>query len=82
MSRDVVFDEMASWYANLKHDIGVDVKENVVIEKAGPSLQVLSGPQGSTGTTSCQNPWSGKLQGSMSLASSCLAKGRKSSMVL
>ena len=33
----VVFDEMASWYANVKHEIGADVKENVVTKKAGPS---------------------------------------------
>ena len=46
VSRDVVFDEMASWYADVKHDIEAYVKENVVIEKAGPSSQVLSGPQG------------------------------------
>ena len=38
VSRDVVFDEMASWYDNVKHDIGVDVKENMVTEKVGPSL--------------------------------------------
>ena len=42
VSRDVVFDEMASWYADVKHDIGIDVKENVVIEKEGPSSQILS----------------------------------------
>ena len=30
VSRDAVFDEMASWYADVKHDIGADVKENVV----------------------------------------------------
>ena len=35
--RDVVFDEMASWYADVKHEIGADVKENVVTENAGPS---------------------------------------------
>ena len=45
--RDVVFDEMASWYADVKHDIGADVKENVVTERASPSSQVLRGPQGS-----------------------------------
>ena len=28
--KDVVFDEMASWYADVKHGIGADVKENVV----------------------------------------------------
>ena len=38
VSRDVVFDEMESWYADVKHDIGVDVKDNVVTENVGASL--------------------------------------------
>lgn len=45
VSRDVVFDEMSTWYADVKQVIGADVKENVVIENAGPSSEVLSGPQ-------------------------------------
>ncbi len=70
VSRDVVFDEMASWYADVKHDIGADVKENVVTEKAGPSSQVLSGPQGSSSTNAVENPWSGRLRERESPASS------------
>ena len=27
--RDVVFDEIASWYAKVKHDIGSDVRERM-----------------------------------------------------
>ena len=46
VSRDVVFDEMASWYLEENKAIGADVKESVVTENAGPSSQVLSGPQG------------------------------------
>ena len=61
VSRDVVFDEMASWYADVKHDIGADAKENVVTENAGPSSQVLSGPQGSPSTSAVEKPWSGRL---------------------
>ena len=61
VSRDVVFNKMASWYADVKHEIGADVKENVVTEKAGPS-QVLSGPQGSSSTNVVENPWSGRLR--------------------
>ena len=37
VSKDVVFDEMESWYADAKHDIGADVKDNVVIENVGAS---------------------------------------------
>ena len=29
VSRDVVFDEMASWYSDVKDGIGADVKESV-----------------------------------------------------
>ena len=53
MSRDVVFDEMASWYADVNHDIGADIKDNVVTKKASPTPQVLSGPQGSSVTKCC-----------------------------
>ena len=70
VSRDVVFDEMASWYAEVKHDIGADVKENAVIGNAGPSSQVLSGPQGSPSTSAIEKPWSGRLRDRESPASS------------
>ena len=30
-------------------------------KKAGPSSQVLSGPQGSSSTSVVENPWSGRL---------------------
>jgi len=70
VSRDVVFDEMSSWYAEVKQDIGADVKENVLTENAGPSSQVLSGPQGSPSTSAVEKPWSGRLRERESLASS------------
>jgi hypothetical protein len=35
VSRDVVFDEMSSWYADVKDTIGVDVDEHVVAKNAG-----------------------------------------------
>ena len=37
VSRDVVFDEMASWYLEENKAIGADVKESVVTKNAGPS---------------------------------------------
>ncbi|MCO5600233.1 hypothetical protein L7F22_054343 [Adiantum nelumboides] len=46
VSRNVVFDEMATWYADVKDDIGADVKKSVV-EISNVQSQVLSGPQGS-----------------------------------
>ncbi len=35
VSKDVVFDEMSSWYADVKDTIGVDVDEHVVAKNAG-----------------------------------------------
>ncbi len=35
VSRDVVFDEMSSWYADVKDIIGADVDEHVVAKNAG-----------------------------------------------
>ncbi|MCO5550860.1 hypothetical protein L7F22_004354 [Adiantum nelumboides] len=52
---------MASWYADLKHDIGDDVTDKVVAENAGPSSQVLSGPQGSSSASAVDKPWSDRL---------------------
>ena len=44
VSRDVVFDEMASCYFEEEKIIGADVKENVVTKNAGLSSRVLSEP--------------------------------------
>ncbi|MGJ2631353.1 reverse transcriptase domain-containing protein, partial [Salmonella enterica subsp. enterica serovar Paratyphi A] len=66
----MVFYEMASWYAEVQHDVGADVKDNVVIENASPSSQVLSGPQGSPSTGTFERPWSGRLNEREILANS------------
>ncbi|MCO5596320.1 hypothetical protein L7F22_050381 [Adiantum nelumboides] len=70
VSRDVVFDEMASWYADLKHDIGADVTDKVVTKNVGPSLQVFSGSQGSSSASAIDKPWTGRLRERESPASS------------
>jgi hypothetical protein len=44
VSRDVVFDEMSSWYADVKDSIGVDAHEHVVAKNASQQSQTLSGP--------------------------------------
>ncbi len=44
VSKDVVFDEMSSGYANVKDTIGVDADEHVVAKNAGQQSQTLSGP--------------------------------------
>ncbi|MCO5556910.1 hypothetical protein L7F22_010465 [Adiantum nelumboides] len=43
VNKDVVFDEMATWYANVKDDIGADVNKSMAKNLDGQS-QVLSGP--------------------------------------
>ncbi|MCO5610634.1 hypothetical protein L7F22_064873 [Adiantum nelumboides] len=60
MSRDVVFDEMETWYANVKKDLGTDVNKSVA-EIADLQSQVLSGPQGSPTSSHLENPWNGRL---------------------
>ncbi|MCO5596583.1 hypothetical protein L7F22_050648 [Adiantum nelumboides] len=63
MRRDVVFDEMAIWYADVKDDIGADVNK-IVAE----NLDAES--QGSPASSHVANPWSGRLRKEVSLASS------------
>jgi len=62
VSRDVVFDEMSSWYANVKDTIGADVDEHVVAKNAGQQSQTLSGPRESLSSGSTNRPWSGRLR--------------------
>ncbi len=61
VSRDVVFDEMNSWYANVKDSIGADAHEHVVAKNAGQQSQTLSGPRESPSNGSTNRPWSGRL---------------------
>jgi hypothetical protein len=35
VSRDVVFDEMNSWYADVKDTIGANANEHVVVKNVG-----------------------------------------------
>jgi hypothetical protein len=62
VSRDVVFDEMNSWYADVKDTIGVDANEHVVVNNAGQQSQTLSGPRESPSSGSTNRPWSGRLR--------------------
>ena len=70
MSGDVVFDEMASWYVEVKQIVGADVNENVVVESAGLSSQGLRGLQVSPSAGSFERPWSGRLRERKSHANS------------
>jgi hypothetical protein len=62
VSRDVVFDEMSSWYSDVKDTIGADANEHVVVKDAGQQSQTLSGPRGSPSSGSTNRPWSGRLR--------------------
>ncbi|MCO5547100.1 hypothetical protein L7F22_000542 [Adiantum nelumboides] len=61
VSRDVVFDEMATWYADVKDDIGADANKSVA-ENLDAQSQVLSGPQRSSASSHVANSWSGRLR--------------------
>ena len=62
VSRDVVFDEMASWYSDEKMSIGADVKETVDASIGKQESQALSGPKESSSSVSMDRPWSGRLR--------------------
>jgi hypothetical protein len=61
VSRDVVFDEMNSWYVDVKDSIGADAHEHVVAKNAGQQSHILSGPRESHSRGSTNRPWSGRL---------------------
>ena len=61
VSRDVVFNEMASWYNDVKDSIGDDVKESVDASSLKQESKTLSGP-GESSSSAIDRPWSGKLR--------------------
>ena len=62
VSRDVVFDEMASWYNDVKDCIWADVKESVDASSLKQESKTLSGPGEPSSSASANRPWSGRLQ--------------------
>ena len=58
----MVFDEMASWYNDVKDGIGVDVKESVDASSLKQESKTLSGPGESSSSDSIDRPWSGRLR--------------------
>ena len=62
VSRDVVFDEMSSWYTNVQNTVEADEHESVTMQKTGQQSQTLSGPQESPSHGSVDRPWSGRLR--------------------
>ncbi|MCO5576337.1 hypothetical protein L7F22_030146 [Adiantum nelumboides] len=69
VSRDVVFDEMITWYVDVKDDIGANVKKSVA-ENSNVQSQVLSELQGSPAISHVANLWSERLRKETNLVSS------------
>ncbi len=64
MSRDVVFDEMASWYSPLKVAEDGEARNGDVSSNVEQKSQLISGPQESSISGSSSTPWKGKLRSS------------------
>ncbi|MCO5550434.1 hypothetical protein L7F22_003921 [Adiantum nelumboides] len=75
VGRDV-FDEMATWYAEVKDDLRADVDKSVAKKNSDVQSQALSGPQASPARSHVANSWSERLREKVSAASSRKEKRR------
>jgi hypothetical protein len=64
VSRDVMFDEMVSWYAPLKIAKDGEVRNGDVPSNVEQKSQLISGPQESSISGSSSTPWKGRLRSS------------------
>jgi hypothetical protein len=64
VSRDVVFDEMASWYPPLKIVEDGEARNGDVPSKVEQKSQLINGPQESSISGSSSTPWKGRLRSS------------------
>jgi hypothetical protein len=64
VSRDVVFDEMVSWYPPLKIVEDGEAKNGDVPSKVEQESQLINGPQESSISGSSNTPWKGRLRSS------------------
>jgi hypothetical protein len=62
VSKDVMFDEMSSWYVDVKDSIGANAHEHVVTKNASQQSQTLSGPRESPSSGSINRPWNGRFR--------------------
>jgi hypothetical protein len=60
VSRDVVFDEMVSWYPPLKITEDGEVRNGDVSSNVEQESQLINGPQESTISGSSSTPWKGR----------------------
>jgi hypothetical protein len=61
MDRDVVFDEMVSWYSPLKAVEDGEARNGDVSSNVEKKSQLISGPQKSSISGSSSTPWKGRL---------------------
>ncbi len=64
MSKDVVFDEMVSWYPPLKIAKDGEGRNGDVPSNVEQESQLISGPQKSSISQSSYIPWKGRLRSS------------------
>ncbi len=64
VSKDVVFDEMVSWYSPLKVAEDGKAKNGDVSSNVEQESQLISGPQESLISGSSNTPWKGRLRSS------------------
>jgi len=62
VSRDVVFDEMASWYSPLKVAEDGEIRNGDVSSNVEQESQLISGPQESSISGFSNTPWKGRLR--------------------
>ncbi len=62
VNRDVVFDEMISWYSPLKVAEDGEARNGDVSSNVEQESQLISGPQESSISGSSSTPWKGKLR--------------------
>ncbi len=64
MSKDVMFDEMVSWYPPLKIVENGKAKNGDVLSEVEQESELISGPQESSINGSSSTPWKGRLRSS------------------
>jgi len=64
VSKDVVFDEMVSWYSPLKVAEDGEAKNGDVSSNVEQESQLISGPQEFSISGSSSTPWKGRLRSS------------------
>jgi hypothetical protein len=64
VSKDVMFDEMVSWYSPLKIVEDGEARNGDVPSKMEQESQLISGPQESSISGSNNTPWKGRLKSS------------------